>query len=743
MKSKYYMSAVLCTVLLLTGILLSSCGCKHENAEYLNAAEATCQTEGYTGDRFCNECKEIVSVGEVIPILEHEVKTVDQIEATCQNDGYTGDDICVLCNELLAQGVITAALPHEWLPVRNEVEATHLSAGYTGDSTCKNCQTLQNGQSIPMLGHTFVDHYCNECGWDEPGLYLYLSEDGRSYKTWTFTLSWQELKDNGYVTVKDGDLVSVQGNFQEGLLVIGEDVTSIGKSGINNNTIDRVYIPRTVTELPSLMLFGNESVRYVRIYAPLQTLGDQVFYEAKALDSIDLPNTLTYIGDMCFQGCENLYSITIPDRVTEIGSHAFNGSGITKIKLPEGLKTIQHNVFKNAKLEKVVLPSSLENCNRQAFYGCADLQSVDFSSCENLTVLESGLFDMCTSLQSVKLPPNLIKIESYCFSSTAMVGIDLPDGINEIDKNAFWNSSVKQAVIPKSLITLGGLAECDLRVIRYKGSEALWKMSTGAEIFKNAEIEYDYTPNPGLVMTGGTLLSDAVHEEIPSFILEAVCAYYDLLDTKEITEEMLDGITSLRIMYDCRTLKDANLVKVEYEPEDYYYHIYASVNQTPFGYWGPYIRKNRYENLYMKNLQDEDWTREKLNSYYTAIYPDDIYLDVQKVQELLKQYPSATEYGGYYVCDPDIKARELREVRSIIVIYGFMDNLRLVSEREIDLSSLKYFQNITEVEYCMDDSIEGASAEELAEYKYEYGLTFKNSPVKVIETYKSFTDFYE
>jgi len=42
---------------------------------------------------------------------------------------------------------------------------------------------------------------------------------------------------------------------------------------------------------------------------------------------------------------------------------------------------------------------------------------------------------------------------------------------------------------------------------------------------------------------------------------------------------------------------------------------------------------------YMKNLQDEDWTREKLNSYYTAIYPDDIYLDVQKVQELLKQYP--------------------------------------------------------------------------------------------------------
>ena len=50
----------------------NSKNCTHLEIEVTNLKEATCEQEGYTGDKQCKECKEIIEKGMTINKLEHE-----------------------------------------------------------------------------------------------------------------------------------------------------------------------------------------------------------------------------------------------------------------------------------------------------------------------------------------------------------------------------------------------------------------------------------------------------------------------------------------------------------------------------------------------------------------------------------------------------------------------------------------------------------------------------------------------
>ena len=63
--------------------------CEHENTEILNAVEATCTADGYTGDTYCRDCGKLISSGVVNFALGH---------ADDNNDGY-----CERCEMYLGE----------------------------------------------------------------------------------------------------------------------------------------------------------------------------------------------------------------------------------------------------------------------------------------------------------------------------------------------------------------------------------------------------------------------------------------------------------------------------------------------------------------------------------------------------------------------------------------------------------------------------------------------------------------
>ncbi|MBR6651020.1 MAG: CAP domain-containing protein, partial [Clostridia bacterium] len=80
--------------------------CTHETTANTNAQNATCASEGYTGDEVCSLCGVTVKNGETIPKLSvHENTTIiNAVEATTEAEGYTGDTVCTVCNAVVTEG---------------------------------------------------------------------------------------------------------------------------------------------------------------------------------------------------------------------------------------------------------------------------------------------------------------------------------------------------------------------------------------------------------------------------------------------------------------------------------------------------------------------------------------------------------------------------------------------------------------------------------------------------------------
>lgn len=163
----------------------------HKNTRVINQKDATCESEGYTGDTFCDDCKHVIKAGKTISptghdwnegtlkkaptcesegIKEYTCKTCGKTKeepvaptghinteirnkrtATCESEGYTGDTYCITCNKKLKDGQTISKTNHNW--TIKETPATCESDG-SRTYTCDTCQTTKT-ESIKATGHTY------------------------------------------------------------------------------------------------------------------------------------------------------------------------------------------------------------------------------------------------------------------------------------------------------------------------------------------------------------------------------------------------------------------------------------------------------------------------------------------------------------------------------------------------------------------------------------------------------------
>ena len=103
------------------------------------AKKATCETEGYTGDIYCNNCGEMLKEGKVIEKLSHDWKQTGTKKATCTASGentYT----CTHCNKTKTEQV--PATGHKWSTWKKISDATVLKP-QKQQRTCSLCHTSQ------------------------------------------------------------------------------------------------------------------------------------------------------------------------------------------------------------------------------------------------------------------------------------------------------------------------------------------------------------------------------------------------------------------------------------------------------------------------------------------------------------------------------------------------------------------------------------------------------------------------
>lgn len=127
----------------------------HSLTKVINAKDATCTEDGYTGDTVCTVCGKEITKGEAIEAKGH-IEAIDAaVEPTCTEPGKTEGKHCSVCNEVLVAQEVIPATGHKEETIPGK-EATCTDTGLTDGTRCSICGTVIKAQEeIPAKGHSW------------------------------------------------------------------------------------------------------------------------------------------------------------------------------------------------------------------------------------------------------------------------------------------------------------------------------------------------------------------------------------------------------------------------------------------------------------------------------------------------------------------------------------------------------------------------------------------------------------
>lgn len=160
-------------------------------------------------------------------------------------------------------------------------------------------------------------------------------------------------------------------------ILLPDNLEIIGQDAFNNcKQLKQVVIPTGVTEIES-GAFAHSGLESIEIPEGITYVAGELCWDCQSLTSVSLPSTLIEIGWGAFGSCTNLCEITIPEGVQEIGSSAFKGTGLEMLEIPDGVQTIEYWTFRECeRLTSIVLPNTITKIDWGAFEGCERLTDV-------------------------------------------------------------------------------------------------------------------------------------------------------------------------------------------------------------------------------------------------------------------------------------------------------------------------------------------------------------------------------
>ena len=176
--------------------------------------------------------------------------------------------------------------------------------------------------------------------------------------------------------------------------------------GIRNP--EEVTIPSTYMGEPVLAIdsgaFQNSIIQSVSLPQSITYIGGEAFSHAVNLEQIQIPYQVTVIKGNTFESCKNLQAVYLSEYTTSIHAYAFKDCrSLATITLPDGITEIKGNTFENcSSLTSIKIPEGVTRIGGHAFYGCYSLEDVYIPS----TILEIGssAFRSCVSLMTIKIP---------------------------------------------------------------------------------------------------------------------------------------------------------------------------------------------------------------------------------------------------------------------------------------------------------------------------------------------------
>ncbi len=276
-------------------------------------------------------------------------------------------------------------------------------------------------------------------------------------------------------------------NFRLESVVLPDSVKTIEKRAFM-----RCYNLKSIELGNGVQVIGDSAFEYdeklnieLTLPSSLTKLGTYAFYHS-GITGLKVGGNLKTIGKNAFRKCQSLKSIEFFDGATEVGEEMFSEcDALETVELAPTVKTVGKCAFFCCeKLKKISFCDGLETIAEDAFRGCDALESVELP--DSVKYIGNGAFAYCEKLSDVKLPAAVEFMGSGVFGGcavkvaapkkTGVVGFDIadnvlikykgkaqdvviPDGVTKIAAKAFFNKKcVERITLPASLSSIANKA---------------------------------------------------------------------------------------------------------------------------------------------------------------------------------------------------------------------------------------------------------------------------------------------
>ena len=272
-------------------------------------------------------------------------------------------------------------------------------------------------------------------------------------------------------------------------IVIGEGITAIGAANFENMTnVTEVTLPSTLTSIGDWAFRGLNNVKDLKIPDGVTFIGAGAFKDWASIEDLVIPDSVTVIGHAnqngydsrigAFQGCTNLKTVKISKNLKTIFNWTFSGcSSLKTVEIPSGITVMGTEVentgsseignpymggigiFENCtSLESIILPSTIKTIYEYAFYHCDSLKDIYYEGSEsdwkNVEIRNVGNWD--TAMQA-RMHYNCKTGKTFAASDyKGESNLVIPEGTTRIDDYALMGcSSIKTVSLPSSLNYIG------------------------------------------------------------------------------------------------------------------------------------------------------------------------------------------------------------------------------------------------------------------------------------------------
>ena len=384
----------------------------HKATEVRNKKNATCVSEGYSGDEYCADCGTLLEEGQVIEKTDH-MWNEGQIttDATCTEEGIRMFT-CIFCGITKTEAI--AATGHKATEVRNKKNATCVSEGYSGDEYCADCGTLlEEGQAIEKTGHSWnKGQITRKATCTEEGIRTFTCISCKTTKTKKIAATGHGATkirnkksatcvSNGYTgdtycitcnkKISSGNVIAKTNHSWDGGKITKKPTTA--KTGIKTYTCRKCStIKRKVIEkLKHQKATPGKIIKDKSTNGVYKVLKDGLSVEFTKLvskkTSVRIPDAIKVDGITCkvtgiaanaFKNNISLKNVTIGKNITVIGINAFYGcKKLNKVSGGNGIVKINDRAFAGCgDLRSVTIPETVKSIGKQAFYNCKQLRNI-------------------------------------------------------------------------------------------------------------------------------------------------------------------------------------------------------------------------------------------------------------------------------------------------------------------------------------------------------------------------------